>query len=143
MTILGKLKQFDQLNVSDAVHESIEATKDEMLAAQKEQMLHGVRPDGSKIGKYKNPAYAAKKAAMNPLAGYGNMDWKLTGSLYNEMFVDVRGDTYVIDSVDTKTGKLIDAFGDPFGLGGEHKIKYLNDSLRPTLINKVKEAVKL
>lgn len=143
MTIHGKLKQFENLNVDDVVLDSIEQTKPELLEAQKEQMLNGLRADGSLIGKYRNPAYAKQKNQQNPKAGYGNMDWRKTGALYNDMFVDVRPDSYVIDSADAKTGKLIDAHGDPFGVGGEFKIKYLNDALHPTIINKVKEIVKL
>lgn len=141
-TIAALRRRFENLNVSEVSENSIDATKDQYKEQQRDQLAHGKRADGSQIGKYRNPAYARKKAAMNPLAGFGNVDLKLTGSYYKDLFVDVRSDVIAVDSSDSKAGDLEKKYGDPFGLGGEYRAKYIQ-ALEPVFINKVKEIVKL
>lgn len=142
-TILSMLKKFEQLNTDEIAVDSIDATKDEIKVKQKDQLLHGLRPDGSKIGKYRSNKYATKKYALNPLAGIGNVDLKLTGDLHREIFVDVRDNTLVIDSADEKTGSLINKYGDPFGLGSERRAEYINETLRKVFIDNIKKVVSL
>lgn len=142
VTIAELNRRLKRLDVPTVAENSMEDTKEDFKNIQRDQLLHGKAQDGGPIGKYRSPAYARKKNAMNPLAGFGNMDWKLTGSLYNDLFVDVRSDTFVTGSADPKFAKLAEAFGDPLGLGGEYKEKYVG-VLSPVFVNKVKEIVKL
>jgi hypothetical protein len=142
VTIAALNRRVKALSVTEVSTESIEATKTEFLDAQRDQLLHGKRPDGSPIGKYKNPAYARKKYAMNPLAGFGNWDLRLKGDYQNALFVDVRDDSYVVDSADSKAGDIDKRIGDPLGLGGVYRQGYI-DKLEPVLINKIKEIIKL
>jgi len=133
-------KRFESLNINELAREAVEETKQEIISLQRDQMLHGLKKDGSKIGKYKDDKYAAKKFSKNPLAGFGNVDLKLENDFQNDIFVDVRVNTLVIDSADEKTPKLIDDYGDPFGLEKERLDKYNSISqkvLNKKIINKV------
>jgi hypothetical protein len=140
-TIAGMRRRWEGLNTRDVAEESIDATREQLADTQRDQMLHGLRADGKPIGKYRNPAYAAMKNAMNPLPGYGNMDWRLTGQLHADIFIDVREGSFVITSGNEKTTELVEAFGDPFGIGGEFRNSYVRQ-LRPVFMGKVKEIVK-
>lgn len=75
---------------------------------------------------------------MNPLPGLGYMDWKLTGELQNEIFIDVRPASFVIDSADSKTSGLISRFGDPFGLTLESRITVIKEKLKPVFVGNIK-----
>lgn len=122
---------------------AIDETRDQLLEKQRDQLLRGERANGKKIGKYKNPAYAAKKYAMNPLAGEGNMDWKLTGALHNDLFVDVREEDIIFDSGDSKTGDLIKRFGDPFGINKDNQEEYVKETLDDMYTERFRKATGL
>ena len=140
MTTVTDLRvRLQKIDISFQAGEAINDTKETVIDKQRDQLLHGLRADGTLIGKYRNKVYAAKKFAQNPLAGFGNMDWKLTGSLHRELFVDVRNDLYVIDSADEKTGGLSQQFKDPFGLTKESQQSYIDEKLRSVFIERVKK----
>jgi len=99
--------------------------------------------DGTKIGKYKSEKYAAKKLAQNPLAGSGNVDLKLTGEYHEELFVDVREQTLVIDSAASadKIENIIGKYGDPLGLNETSLNEYKpisNKALNKKIIQKIR-----
>lgn len=143
ITIDDLLDIIKKVDVSFEAQEAIDQTKRGIITRQKDQLLHGQRPDGSLIGKYKSADYAKKKNAMNPLAGYGNMDWKFKGDLYNEIFVDVREDGFVIDSADPKAASLEQRLGDPFGLQQKNQQDYIDNELEPAFLERIHEATGL
>lgn len=142
-TVVDLKNRLSKVDVGFESETAIDATKGDMITKQKDQLLHGLRRDSNKIGKYKSNSYARKKNSLNPLPGFGNMDWKLTGQLHKEIFVDVRSETFVIDSADDKTGKLIERFSDPFGLTKENQADYVEESLRPRFMKQMHEATGL
>lgn len=119
-------KRFENLNIDQLAKEAIKETREQLIDIQKDQLLHGERKDGSKIGRYKNSSYAAKKFSNNPLAGSGNVDLKLTGEYHEELFVDVREQTLVIDSAadPDKVASIIEKYGDPLGLNEQSLDEY-------------------
>lgn len=133
----------ESINISDLAAQSIDDTKENIKDLQRDQLLHGLRGDGKKIGKYRSRKYAAAKNAMNPLAGLGNVDLKLTGAVHGDLFVDVREDEYVIDSADSKMGKLIEKYGDPLGLAQENEQKYIDETLEEAFIKNVEDKMGL
>lgn len=144
MTTLIDLKnRLQKVDIPYEAETAVEATRSDMIARQKDQLLHGIRADGDKIGRYKNATYARKKNQLNPLAGYGFMDFKLTGQLYSEIFVDVREKTYVIFSADPKTLKLVERIGDPFDLTKDNKTEWVEESLRPQFMDQMHHATGL
>lgn len=143
-TIAGLKKRVDGLNVSDQSQFAIDDTRGQLVLKQQMQMLHGLDAKGEKIGKYRNPEYAAAKYAMNPLAGEGYVDLRLTKQFFNDQFVDVRTDVFVIDSGDPKTRLLVQKYGeDIFGLNKDYKAEYVKEDLQLVFLQNVRKAVKL
>lgn len=141
-SLLELRKRFESLNIDQLAKESVEETKQELINTQRDQMLHGEKKDGSKIGTYKNKIYAARKFAQNPLAGIDNVDLNLTGEFQEEIFVDVRQQTLVIDSAANyeKVAKIFEMYGDPFGLNEKFIARYKSVSqkvLNKKIITKV------
>lgn len=138
MTIDNLISRIEKLSIKQTVEDGLEATKEELIKLQRLQMLKGERSDGKKIGKYKNDRYAAKKAAQNPLAGFGNIDLKLTGDTHAAIFADVRENSVVIDSADMKTLFLVERFGESiFGLKPENASEYSLNYLGPDVTKRI------
>lgn len=131
------------LNIHAIAEQSVEETKDQIIDRQQEQLRYGLRSDGKKIGKYKNDSYARKKNAMNPLAGFGNVDLKLEGGYHGNLQVDVAPDVYKIYDTDVKAPDLEKKYDNPLGLTTDHKKNYANQDVRPVLMKKVKGQLKL
>ena len=63
---------------------------------------------------------------------------------YNEIFVDARDETFVIDSADEKAGKLIMDYGEKiFGLGRSRRAEWVQETLKPTYVRNIKTATGL
>ena len=78
---------------------------------------------------------------MNSLAGFGNVDLKLTGDFQFELFVDVRADTFVIDSADEKSQKLKSKYGEMiFGLADDYSDRFVLLA-RPKTIRNFEDAL--
>jgi hypothetical protein len=103
------LENIDLVNIPQAIEDGFVEIAHDLTKQQRDQLLHGELSDGHKTGLYKNPKYAAKKFAMNPLAGEGHKDYLLTGAFQGELFVDVRQTSIVFGSADPKTSTILDA----------------------------------
>lgn len=131
------LRSTDRLDLPLLIENSLIETAAEYIGLQKDQMLHGLNAQGKTIGKYRNPAYARRKAAINPLAGEGNVDLKDKGDFYREIFTDVRADEIIVDSSDTKSAALQKKYGeDIFGLDNDSKNEYVKE-VRPVFLEMV------
>lgn len=117
------LKKYQQVNVNEAVEVALMDSRGDLIRAQRLQMQQGL----DKMGKpfiNKNtgtdeyaPSTAKKKGKKKPI------DLKDKGDFQNEIFVDIRENTFVIDSADSKSEKLIKQFGEGiFGLNSESRI---------------------
>lgn len=125
------------LDIQFLIENSLIETAQNYVGLQKDQMLHGLAADGTKIGKYRNPQYAAMKAQMNPLAGEGNVDLKNKGDFYSGIFTDVRADSIVVDSADQKSTALQSKYGERiFGLDDDSKSEYAQQ-VRPVFFQMV------
>ena len=71
---------------------------------------HGLKPDGKRIGQYRDLFYAQIKERMNPLAG-GYVDLLLTRSFSNKMFLIGNNRKFIFDSSDSKTPNLKAKYG--------------------------------
>ena len=64
-----------------------------------------------------SPSTAKKKGRKKPI------DLKDKGNFQSDIFIDVRTDTFILDSADSKTDKLIKQFGpDIFGLNYDSRV---------------------
>ncbi len=80
---------------------------------------------GEKIGKYRSSKYARVKNEMNPLAGLGNVDLKLTGAFHAGIKVTVNAETFTTESIDKKGPDLKAKYGEVFGLDEDHTKGYI------------------
>lgn len=141
-TLLKILNAYQNLNVNEVSEDALEATTQELRKRQRGQMESGKNAYGEIIGRYRNPAYARKKQAMNPKPGLGNVDLKLTGATHRDIYSEVRGNKVIIDSTNEKTQKLAEKYGEQiFGLSPEVKKDYINEDLRPVFIRVIKKAL--
>lgn len=138
------ISRLEAMSITDIVGTAMENTQKRLTDAQRNQMLEGLDSNGKKIGKYKSKTYAAKKFAMNPLAGLGNIDLKLTGEFQAAILVDVRPDnqSLVFSSADEKTAMLVSLQGkDIFGLSTPFAKEYSAYFLKPEVIKLVKQQI--
>lgn len=100
--------------------------------------MRGLNKKGEKIGRYKSDAYARKKYAQSPLAGYGYVDLRLTGAFQNSRVIDVRGNDVVFSAGDSKAPALEEKYGPTiFGLTEDSK-----DEVRPELVQGAAKKIK-
>lgn len=143
-TTLDIVKRFEGLNVDTVSQEAMEQVTTPLKEKQKDQLLSGLNRMGEQIGKYRSPAYAKKKYAMNPLPGEGIPDLKLTGAFHREVYAEVRGDKVIVDSTNDKTQALVNKYGEKiFGLNTEKKIEFIKEDLKPAFIREIKKTLKL
>lgn len=145
MTTIGDIKRrFKALDINDQAQQAIDDTREPLIEKQKGQLLQGLNAKGNKIGKYRNNKYARVKNQMNPLPGLGTPDLKLTGAFHKGLFVDVRTDTYVIESGDEKNDDLQDKYGtEILGLNKESRVEYVKEDLRPRFLKNVRKKLRL
>lgn len=144
MTIDKLIANTQRLDIVQAVADSMDATRADLVRLQRWQMLHGLRSDGSRIGKYRNKYYAAQKYALNSLAGLGYIDLKLEGYFQGDAFVDIRdgSQTVVFTSMDPKTESLVERYGETiFGLNEENASDYSINSLQPEAVKRIKQNI--
>lgn len=143
MAVIEQLiKNLEAVDMNDVIEESVEATRDDLARLQKLQLLSGEKSDDTKIGKYRNKNYAAKKYAQNPLAGLGNVDLRLTGDFYSGIIIDPRDRAVIIDSDDPKTDALTKKYGkNIFGLNTEFGAEYGKEHMGPVATGKIKKQI--
>lgn len=141
-TIKGLFNKVSALDIDKVTRDAMEETKDFIAQENVEQMNKGINAEDVKIGRYRNPVYAELKNLQNPLPGYGVPDLRLTGAFYQGIRTEISGDKVITTSNDPKTEKLIKQYGPKiFGLSDPYKREFLNDHLRPTFSEKIKEAI--
>jgi hypothetical protein len=142
MTIKGLYKKVEKLNTDEIAAESIEVSAAGYVENQQDQMYEGINSDG----KQRQPAYSPVTVQIKRSKGQrvDVVTLNDTGDFYQGIFVDVRDNTLVIDSGDSKTADLLDKYGEEiFGLTGEFKRTYVNDHLRPAFKQKIESATGL
>ena len=143
-TIADIRKRFNALDLIEEAGAAIDQTRDQLIEKQKDQLLHGFNSKGERIGKYKSAKYARVKNQMNPLAGLGNVDLKVKGDYHGGLFVDVRTDSYVVESGDEKSGDLEKKYGKKtLGLNKDSLEEYVPNDLQPVFIKNIRKKLKL
>lgn len=121
------------------IPDAIVETKNELIEYQKSQMLHGLNAEGSKIGRYKNKDYARKKANMNPLAGYWQVDLRYRGEFHRNMDVKFFTNSFQVFSRDEKYDMLTEKYGETiWGLNDEFARDYSATYLKEVANRKTK-----
>lgn len=134
------ISSMKSLNFTEIIKEVVSDSKDDLVDIQKKQMLRGEASDGSKIGKYKNKYYRRKKFNLNPLAGYGNVDLRLTGEFQRNIKVFFFSDSFFFESSDSKSIKLQEMYGEEiYGLNVKSDKIVAKDIIQPKANQKIQE----
>ena len=111
-TVTDLIDALSGFNLKTEVIKIFQDESIEIIGLNQEQMMHGRRSDGQRIGKYETTPsgdmseYAKEKFDMNSLAGKGNVDLKYDGDYQNAMKVKLTGMNIDIDSGDWKSDML-------------------------------------
>lgn len=125
------IRRMESVNMNETIQLAVAGTVTEFEKLQKLQMLLGKDSNGGVIGKYKNQKYARAKHAINPLAGLGNMDFRLTGDFYKNFFTRLSSNAILISSTDKKTERLLKINKDVFGLNSDSAKEYSISYIKP------------
>lgn len=127
-TILKKLKQFDpEAEAIRIIQENTEWIED----ANTGQMMEGEQPNGSKISpEYREPEYAKFKKAIapNPKRALFTPNLNLTGDFHEALKAKPTKTEIVFENSDPKTRKLLNKYGELFGLN-EENLKELKEGI--------------
>lgn len=143
MNLFQQSRKFQNLDAVAIAVEALTETKEAIADLNTEQMHRGLNADGGKIGEYHSELYAEEKFKLNPLAGFGFVDLRLTGAYYQGRYIKIVGDKVVQGSTDPKAQKLEEKYGHLYGLTPQFKREYLNEALRPAFTNKMQVATGL
>lgn len=136
-TIDELFEAVSKLRLRDELPEMIRETGGEIAKKVEAQMQKGQLSTGEKITpKYSNDYYAKIKASMNPMAGFGTPDGKLSGDYYRGMGVAIiSDDEYAIESdVPYSHNPSLEQYGDNFTrLSEESKDEYCQETLLPKI----------
>jgi|GEM_PF-2217042 len=143
-TIASLLEKFQNLDTDKIIEEAFEESTEDFAAENRDQMMHGLDRNEQRIGRYKNNRYAKKKNQLNALPGYGNIDLRLDGPYQNKIEIKVSGEIVEERSTDEKAEYIEANYGtDMYGLGGEFKAEFLDESLEPKVQEKISEVIGL
>lgn len=134
-----KLSQVNDLNKLENLTKQIILADQSLKYEKVKEFEKGIRPDGSKIGDYRNSDYAAFKQSINPKAG-GHVDLMLTGKFAGGMEQVAKGQgTFVFKSLDSKSEMLQGRYGkDIMGLNQETFNEKQKNDYAPKLIKEIK-----
>lgn len=139
--LLIALKQeTTESSLKKTVGDTIQINSTDIIRLVKNRLKYGQSVDGGKVGTYASEEYAAMKHQQNPLAGFGNVDLFLTGSLSDDITVIKKGERFEILSTDEKYSKIANKYGaEEFGLTEDQLQEFLHEcyiSSLNTIINK-------
>lgn len=140
MNLPDFVENFVNIDFEELINEAIEDNEAELIDSLQDQLQHGFDQSGSRIGEYSTKEYATIKTQMNPLAGFGNIDLKLEGDFYRDMFLEKIEKDFQIRSSDYKNDKLERQYGkEIFGLMDENLGKVSQDYVLESLLEKIRK----
>jgi hypothetical protein len=142
MTLTQLRQKFDAKKIRPAVEQAFNETSSVYVEFNRQQLREGRNKYGQLFVPYKNELYAEMKNKQNPLPGFGNADYILTGAFSHEIDAVIEGNDIVTTSHDQKTYKIEQreqaGGGDPsliYGVNDENKALYIQETFKPVLKN--------
>lgn len=131
MTISDLLERAEVFDPYKAIRDSIEATGEQAVLYNIEQLLKGEKADGEPITpEYYYQDYARYKNTINPVPGMWTPDLRDSGAFQDGFFISkeaLEADELEIDSYDEKTEALTAKYSDSiFGLNEESGSTYFS-----------------
>jgi hypothetical protein len=132
------IRKYESINVEEAVRVAFLKNQENYIELNLSQMLEGLTSKGTEIGQYQSELYAIEKNRINPLPGFGVVDLRYTGAFYGATTLSLKGDTIIIQSVDSKAPKLEGKYGiEIWGLMDNNRVLFIIDFLKPELVKQL------
>jgi hypothetical protein len=137
-----RLESLDTDKIIDKVYQDNET---QLADLNIEQLKEGISKSGNPFTPYRNEEYAAFKNQMNPLPGFGNPDYILTGDFSRRIDATMDSGGIKITSSDSKLDQLIERDPDnpPTGLSPDNTKKAVDEILKPQFKEEIEEATGL
>jgi hypothetical protein len=132
-TIAALRRRVEELNMEKVAVASITATQDSIADLNAEQMIKGLRSDGSDI----TPSYTEYTKELKRLKGQptDRVTLRDIGRFQAAMFTKLQGLEVITGSADLKSAKLEKKYskskGSIFGLSERFRAEYIRENLRP------------
>lgn len=127
-------KAFDTAMLSNA---------EKLLTNYKGQLLEGKNQHNQPIGKYNQIPYAIKKEGMNSRPGFGNVDLKLTGAMFEGMKLIQEGDAYTVESNVEYFKDNLDRYGEAWRGWNDNTIAENSPLILATINKELRNALRL
>jgi hypothetical protein len=142
-TIKGLLRRVEAANIDQALHDAFAESAEAIEEKNRQQLFEGYDKNGERLRPYRSAKYARVKHEMNPLPGYGNPDFKVTGDFYRGIQVRVDGQVIVTELRDKKSDELLARDPDIAGVGGKYKKELIGETLQPAFNKEMHQQLKL
>lgn len=145
MSLGDLLESLQSLDLEEVASAAIEETMPELIKRNRDQLYHGITSTGGRLAAYRRRKYAQAKNLMNPLPGFGNPDFYVTGAFYEAIRGEVSGGVVGIHSYDSKAPYLEDRDGadNIYGLTFDNQAEYIQEDMGPAFFRGVHERLKL
>jgi hypothetical protein len=143
-TIAEMLRRFKSVDSGQAAIDVLTASTDDLVSLNLEQMYDGktnkgvdIRPSYFEDPYFKTYEQAAAysdwkdKITPNHRRNPGTPNLYINGFFYRSVFAQMRGDSIFFGSSWTEGNDIEQDFKDIYGLGGQHRVIFVNDYLRP------------
>jgi hypothetical protein len=128
----------ERIDTAKLFEQAVRETKDLALDLNRSQMYDaGVNPAGQRIGEYTE---ATKRIKQKKGQRTDHMTLSDTFSFYDKMFIEAEENEIFIDSRDSKTGMLVQKYGNVFGLTLEN-LKTYSEVVRKVYKDKMDKAI--
>lgn len=145
------------IHIEKEVSVIIENTKEQILIKNKQQLMEGIKEDGSEITpSYLNDPYFKTKEAAQRYSNWkdkitpnnkrkpGTPNLYINGFYYNTIKINVRGEKIIIESKESIGEKIEKKYGDAiYGLNEENKQSYIKETFFPALKTYIEETTQL
>lgn len=134
--LLQLMDKFQSLPIVPFIRETIEENQSIIEDKQISQLDAGQYPDGDSIAPdYSDLTIQIKKAKGQP---YDRVTLRDTGDFYRGIKLNLETDFFTLDSSDSKTDKIVDKYGDVFGLSDQSKQELIEEQFIPTMEDKIR-----
>ena len=136
-TIADFRRRWDKIDLIPLTADAMGEQSADVTSLNKEQMNEGILRTGNSITPDYRPLTVYYKKEQNK--EYRFVTLRDTGEFQSKMFLSIKGDTFNIDSSDSKTNELTAKYSDNiFGLTSENKRIAWNELIRPLVVKAIK-----
>lgn len=139
-TITDMINRWQELDVLELSKDAMIEGREEIVQLNRDQLFAGLNSEGDRI----TPPYRLITTAQKREKGQptDRVTLKDTGEFYSKFYLMIQGNSFDINSSDSKTGGLSMKYsgnGDIFGLTSESKRVAYTEIVKPSLVRSIKD----